>query len=405
MKKVIVVGLGYGGIAVLKKLANHPEFTVTAIDKNPFHFLQPEVYSFIANRSYLSEIIIDLFSLTKGLGKNITFLNDKVISVDFDSKKVICESCELSYDYLVLSVGSRTFFPQIEGLKKYASGVKTIEKSLEFKQKFEKEIFNRIKAEGICPVDKYKRFNIVVGGAGLAGVEIAAEMASYSQDFYKKAGFICEGVTITLIEALPSILNGMDSFLIETAYKRLNSLGIKIITGKKIIKVEKNYVHLEDGTKEYMDFLIWTGGIVGSSLLEKLNIKTNKKRQAIVNEFFQLENIDDVYAIGDCAQIVDINTGKTIPPTAQLAIETGKILGENLIRKVEGLKMIKKNPSIKGIISALGGKYGAGYIKLNMSKKIKFKGLPAYILKEIVFKSYKYPLKKVAKKGLKGINY
>ncbi len=401
MKRIVIAGGGYGGVALVRKLANHSDIQVYLIDMNPFHFLQPEVYNFIANRYYLSQVIVDLFSFCRGVGKNVQFINDKVVGVDFEKNRVICESVEIEYDYLVLAVGSRTFFPPIEGLREYASGVKTLDKSLEFKQKFEREIYNRIKAEGTCPVDKYKRFNIVVGGGGLAGVEIAAEMAAYSIDFYRRAGFICEGVTITLVEALPTILYGLDKFLVETAYRRLTNLGVKIVTGKKIVKVEKNSVILEDGSSEYMDFLIWTGGIVGSSLLEKLNIETNRKRQAIIDEYFRVKGLKNVFAVGDCAEIRDLETGNILPPTAQLAIISGNIVGENLIRIIEGEKPVRKNPKLKGIISALGGKYGAGV--LNMGVKLKIKGYPAYLLKEAVFKQYKMPLKKIAKTGYKEI--
>ena len=399
MKKLVILGGGYGGIATAKVLANEPELSITIVDRNTFHFLQPEVYSFIANRSYLSEVIIDLFSLSKGLGKNIFFLNDEAVFIDFEKQVVFCKNCEIPYDYLVLAVGSRTFFPNIPGLRKYASGVKTLDRSLDFKQRFEREIFNRIKSESICPVDKYKLFNIVVGGGGLAGVEIAAEMAAYSREFYKKAGFICEGITITLIEALPTILPGLDSFIVETAYNRLQSLGVKIITGKKIVAVEKNTVHMEDGSTEYMDFFIWTGGIVGSSLLEKLNIKTNKKRQAIVDEFLRVDGIDNVFAIGDCAQIKSLETGEILPPTAQLAIQTGVYVGKNIRNILNKKPLEKKNLYIKGIISALGGKYGAGMVKKPV--KLRIKGYPAYLLKEAVFKMYKYPLKRIAKKSSK----
>ncbi len=401
MKTVVIAGGGYGGVAVVRKLANHPDIKVYLIDMNPFHFLQPEVYNFIANRYYMSQVIIDLFSFCKGVGNNVFFINDKVVDVDFDKNTVYCESVEIEYDYLVLAVGSRTFFPPIEGLREYASGVKTLDKSLEFKQRFEREIFYRIKAEGTCPVDKYKRFNIVVGGGGLAGVEIAAEMASYSTDFYRKAGFICEGVTITLVEALPTILYGMDEFLVDTAYRRLKKLGVKIITGKKIVKVEKNSVLLEDGSSEYMDFLIWTGGIVGSSLLDRLDVETNRKRQVIIDEYFRIKDRDNVYAIGDCAEIRDLQTGNILPPTAQLAIISGKIVGENLIRLVENKPIEKKNPKIRGIISALGGKYGAGIFDVGVDVKVR--GYPAYLIKEAVFKRYKIPLKKIAKNGYKEI--
>ncbi len=395
MKKVVILGGGYGGVAVLRELKNLKDVEIILIDQNPYQFLQPEVYNFIANKYLISDVTIDLFSLSIGIGENISFVKAKVMGIDFDRNLVITEDVEVQYDYLVFSLGSRTFFPPIKGLRENSSGVKTLIRSMNFKHQFEKKLLTNIKEEGYCPINKKGRFNIVVGGGGLSGVEIAAEMSAYSQNFFRRAGYLCEGVSITLIEAMPSILYGMHEFLIDISYKRLKELGVDIITGKKIVEVEKDMVVLDDRTQIYMDFLIWTGGIIASSLLPKLNLKINKKNQLIVDEFFRVENFDNIFAVGDCAETHDLDTGKILPPTAQIAMQSGKIVGNHIKSIILKKSLEKKSPKLKGIIAALGGNYGAGVIY----DKFKVKGVVGYFLKESVFKSYKYPLKKVAKKG------
>ena len=397
MKKVVILGGGYGGIAVLRQLKDLKDVEITLIDQNPYQFLQPEVYNFIANKYLISDITIDLFSLCLGIGERTSFVKGKITGIDFDRRLVITDDIVVEYDILVFSLGSRTFFPPIKGLRENSSGVKTLIKSLNFKHGFEKKLLKNIREEGYCPIDRKGRFHIVVGGGGLSGVEIAAEMASYSYDFFRRAGYLCEGVSITLVEALPSILYGMNQFLIDVSNKRLNRLGVEIITGKKITEVEKDKVVLDDKTEIYMDFLIWTGGIIASTLLPKLGLKINKKNQLIVDEFSRVENFDNVFAVGDCAEIHDADTGKILPPTAQVAIQSGKIVGNHIKSIILKKNLQKESPKLKGIIAALGGRYGAGIIY----DKFKVKGVSGYILKESVFKTYKYPLKRVAKKGFK----
>ncbi|WP_457622603.1 NAD(P)/FAD-dependent oxidoreductase [Persephonella sp.] len=396
MKKIVVVGGGYGGVSFAKKFSKfNLDAEVYLVDKNPYHFLQPEVYNFIANKYLISDVIIDLSTLAQGLGKSVYFFKDKVVKIDFDKNTVIGEKFGLQYDYLILAVGSRTFFPPIEGLRKHSSGVKTLTRSLDFKQKFEQKILKKIQEEDKCYIEKEKQFNIVVGGAGLAGVEIAAEMAYYARVFFKKIGFLCEGLSITLIEAANTILPGQHPYVLEVAYNRLRSLGVDIITGKKITKVEPEKVFLEDGTEIKMDFLIWTGGIIGSTLIPRLGIKMNRKNQAYIDKYFRVEGFDNVFAIGDCAEIKDPDTGEIIPPTAQIAIQSGEIVADYIKSILKGEPLNYKKPEFKGMVSALGGKYGVGMVK----NSFKVKGYPAYIFKELVFKHYKVPLKIISKKG------
>lgn len=140
--KVVVCGLGYAGLSFLRNIYDEKYIEIIAIDQNPYHYLQPEVYGYIANEKLLSEIIIDLFALTYGIS-NVQFILDKVKNIDFQNKIVFTENFSINYDIIVLSLGSRTFFPPIKGLRDFSSGVKTIDKSMKFKHFFEKTILKK----------------------------------------------------------------------------------------------------------------------------------------------------------------------------------------------------------------------------------------------------------------------
>lgn len=392
--KIVICGLGYGGISFLRSIKSLDNVEVIAIDQNPFHYLQPEVYGYIAHEKLLSDILIDLFALTYGMSKNIQFVKSKILNINLKEKKVLTENFEINYDIVIISLGSKTFFPPINGLREYSSGVKTIDKSMKFKHFFEKAVLRKIK-EDICIIDNKSIFNIVVGGGGLSGVEIAAEMAYFQKKIFSKIGCGLKRPNIYLIEALPSILYGMDDFLIETAVNRLKNLGVNIITGKKIISVYKDKVELEDKTTINSDFLVWTGGIVGSSVINNIEgINKNRKNQIITDKFFRVEGYEDAFAIGDCAEIKNFETGEILPATAQIAVQTGKIVGKHIKSIISNKPLEEKYPNFKGILAALGGKYAAGTIK----NKIKIKGFPAYLLKNAAFKAYKFPLKLEIKK-------
>jgi len=387
--KIVVCGLGYGGVSFLRSIKDIDNIEIIAIDQNPYHYLQPEVYGYIAHEKLLSDILIDLFALTAGISKKIQFVKNKVIDIDLKNNKVITQDFEIKYDFVVISLGSRTFFPPIKGLKEYSSGVKTVDKAMKFKHFFEKTVLKKLKNEHICNINPKGEFNIVIGGGGLSGVEIASEMAFFQEKLFSKMGCCVNRADIYIVEALPSILYGMDEFLIETAEKRLKQLGVNIIVGKKIVSVEKDKVILENGDTINSDFLIWTGGIVASSVLENMPVEKNKKQQIITDQFFRIKGFENAFAIGDCAEIKNFETGEILPATAQIAIQTGKIVANHIKAILNKKNLRPQYPKFKGILTALGGKFATGII----ANKIKIKGYPSYLLKEAVFKAYKTSLK------------
>ncbi|NWF67301.1 MAG: FAD-dependent oxidoreductase, partial [Campylobacterales bacterium] len=245
-KTVVVIGGGYGGIRAIEHLKDRDDLEIVLLDRHPYHYLQPEIYDFIANKSEISDVTIDLFSLCEGFGESVKFFKRDVLDIDVKEKVVITDIDNFKYDYLIISAGARTNFnTNIEGLKECTHGVKSLKRALEFKQKFESAIYRKLEAEGgVCT----EKFNIVIGGAGISGVEIAAEMAYYSREFYRNGAFNCDNINVYLISSQKTVLPGLDKYLIEKSTKRLLSLGVKIITNKKISKVEQNAVYFNDGT-------------------------------------------------------------------------------------------------------------------------------------------------------------
>ena len=197
-KKLIIVGAGYAGIEALRRLASTDLFTIKLFDIQAYHYMQTEVYDYIANESDFSKITVDLFSFCAGLSCDVEFIKKEVISIDKENKEVSTDTHNYEFDYLLLCSGAKTrFISSIKGLRQYAHGIKILDKALYFKQRFEHSLFMRIKKEA----ESCNQLNIVVAGAGLSGVEIAAQMASFSNEFYKNNSFLCNKLSIVLIDA------------------------------------------------------------------------------------------------------------------------------------------------------------------------------------------------------------
>jgi NADH dehydrogenase len=397
MKKVVIVGGGYAGIYALRELVKNENIKITLIDKHTFHNLQPEVYDLIANKSNIADVTIDLISLCAGLDNDyLEFKNLKVRDIDKVNQKIYTQEKEIvDYDYLVLAAGSRTFFPtSISGLSD-AHDIKKLHWAMFFKQNFENELFKKIRDEAKQCTDT----NIIIVGAGLSGVEIAAEMAYNSKAFFKRGSFSCNNLRITLISSSDCILPGLSQDIVNISQKRLKSLGITITTNTKLTEVDNEVAHFSNGTQVPYSFLIFTGGIEGSKINGLDDIATNKKGQVIVNPYLQIPEFRNIYVVGDIAEIKN-KQGEIMPPNVTLARASGINTGKNILNAIADRGLRECNPKSQGILIALGGRYAVG----NLYGLLTVKGRIAYEIKKHVFNSYRKPLIKLIKYGYKKLN-
>lgn len=393
MKKVVIIGGGYAGIYALRELAKNKNIKITLIDKHTYHNLQPEVYDLIANKSTFADVTIDLTTLVKGFGhQHLEFKNLKVRQIDQKARKIYTEEKEIvEFDYLIMAAGTRTFFPPaIPGLNN-ADDIKKLHRAITFKQSFERQLFEKIRDEAKQCADTH----IVVVGAGLSGVEIAAEMAYYSNKFFKRGNFSCDNLKISLISSSASILPGLKQDLINVSQKRLKELGINIITNTKLQEVGDGFCKLSNGTTINHSFVVFTGGVEASTISAELeDVEKNAKGQIIVNEFMQTNTYENIFAAGDIAEIRNLN-GEIMPPNVTIARISGASAGKNVLKLIASKPLEKCNPKLDGVLIALGGSYAAG----DIYGLLTVKGRLAYEIKKYVFSSYRRPLLKLIKKG------
>ncbi len=380
--KVAIIGAGYGGLRAIEKLAKKDKLEITLIDVNPYHYMQTEAYGYIAGKFDICDITVDIKSWCKGFSKDIKFINEEALDIDTKAQIVHTSSHEVPYDKLIIATGAKTNFPTfIEGLKANTYGVKVLDRAYELKRKFEKIIYKKIRHSN------NEEFNIIIGGAGLSGVEIAAEMAYIAKKFTKSIGIRNNKIHIYLVEAYDSILNGMDDFIVRNSVKRLENLGVKVMTNSFIQKVEKKHIELKNGDMIDFDFMIFTGGIKATGLNETLDVEKNRLNQFIVDEYLHLKGFKNIYAIGDCAEIKDAN-GKFLPPTSQIAEQCAEQVAKNIIAQNHGEPIERYEGKIDGMFVALGGNYAVG----TLFNTIKVKGYIAFLLKKAITKLYHYGL-------------
>lgn len=393
MPKIVVLGGGYAGLRAVEKLAKNPQNEITLFDKNPYHFMQTDVYDLIANEEDFAQVSLDLFTYCSGFDGNVTFLKQEVSSVDFKNKKVITCLQRHSYDYLVIAVGARTkFMSNIIGLREYAHGIKALHRAMYFKQKFEMSLFHKVEEGGVSCTP----INIVVAGAGLSGVEVAAQMASFSKEFYKKNNFLCRKLNIVLVNSAKNVLGGFEEKLYSKTDMRLRDLDIIIKNDRKVVEVTQTSVKLSGGEVLEMDFMIFTGGIEPNGLVQNLTLDKNEKGYIVSNRYLQSQNYPEVFAIGDCTTIYHNN--KVLAPTADTAEQMAELCAKNINNLIANRPLLEHTIKSRGVLIALGRGYAVARVF-----NFYMYGYIAYIMKKIIEKVYSKRLYFRSSKGCKKI--
>lgn len=377
MKRVIIIGASYAGLSCIKHLQKNRNIEILLFDKIDYHYIQVESYNFVSSKSSLFDVTVNIGTYIKSLNSNIKFYNKEITSFNSISKEVITAKDEkYSYDYLVIATGALTNFPiQVPNIEKYSIGIKTIQSASKVKQTFDSIISKVISKKRD---NKNKAYNIVIGGAGLSGVEVACEMAAYLRTEFTSINEDFSKINIIIIDGMKTVLPNMDERLINACNKRLKELNIKTYLGSFIKDVDENKIYLSNNTVIDYDYFVFTGGIKAVTIDSNKKYEVNKLNQYIVNGNLKLKNEKDIFVIGDAAQI--ISDDKYFAPTAQLAIQTGRYVSKYIKNDLAYRYTENFDPKLNGVLISLGGNYGVGLV-LN---KLFIKGYIAFLLKNFV---------------------
>lgn len=370
-KNIVIVGAGFGGLQTAlnleKRFKFYKDVSITLVDKRAYHLFTPNLYEIAASEEELTSLEQVKRSITLPLkeilkNKKINFIEALVEMVEPEMKQIKLAGKNISYDFLILALGSQSDFFGIEGADKYSLTLKSFSDAL--------RIRNQI--EFVISAQKYttikKTVRIVFAGGGYTGLELATELKGLVDFLAWKYQFPREKVEIEIIEGSSKLIPGFDDRLSEDSYQRLQDLGIRVRLSSRIVKVDGHFVELNSGDKIAYDALIWTAGVKASPMVCSIKINLDNKDRFCVNEYFQVENHTNIFAIGDLASITGKN-GKPVPSTAQDAWAEARYLAYALPYIMENKRPPKKFANKEhGFIVNLGGKwaivdYGPIYLK------------------------------------------
>ena len=328
--KIIVIGGGFAGLQFAKQLNGKIEKKVVMIDKANHHMFQPLFYQVACGRIEPSNISFPFRKIFQR-SKNVQFRMTEVKRILPSENKIITEDHTFHYDKLVIATGCKTNFFGNQKMESLAFGMKNTQEAISIRNHvlltFEKLIIEKSKSDD-------GNWNIVIVGSGPTGVELAGAFAEMKKDIlprdYPRMNF--DDLDIILVSSTEKPLSVMSEAAQEKSEKYLKDLGVKFISNDRVVDYDNDKVFLKSGTKIPSNNVIWAAGVTGN-IIDGLSEESVKNNRYIVDRYNKIKGFDNIFAIGDIAYMETPNYPNGHPQVANVAINQGKNLAKNLLRK------------------------------------------------------------------------
>lgn len=377
LPRVVVIGGGFAGISLVKKLKNKP-VQIVVLDKNNFHQFQPLFYQVATSGIEPDSIVFPLRKLFNGY-KNVFFRMAIVNEIQSESNTIVTDIGTVEYDHLVIATGSTTNFFGLQDVQQHSVGMKTIQEALDIRslilQNFEKAVVTCDEAE------RNALTNFAIVGGGPAGVETAGAMAEFKKYILPKdyPELDASMMSIYLIEAEDELLNAMSDKSSENALKFLNKLGVDVRLNMSVQSYDGLNIKTDKAVLLQAKTMIWTAGVKGNvpTGINKENIARGNR--ILVDDYCSIKGYENIYALGDIAAMVSDHYPSGHPMVAQVAIQQGKQLANNILLQLQGKERKKFSYKDKGSLATIGKRKAVADIG-----KLRFGGYIAWLLWSVV---------------------
>jgi NADH dehydrogenase len=351
MAKIVIIGGGFGGLNFLHK-AKKSDNEFILIDKTNHHLFQPLLYQVATAVLSPADIAVPIRHLFNN-DKNVNVILGEVKDIDKDSNLLTLDDGEIiSYDYLILSVGSKHSYFGKNDWSKYSNGLKIINDALDIRDRILKAFEKAEKEKDELKRQEY--LNFVIVGAGPTGVEMAGSIAEIAFKNMKKEyrNFDTSDANVYLIEAGPKILSMFSEKLATKAEQYLLDLGVTVRKNEKVINIKKNILTTES-SEIATDNIIWAAGNEASPLIKKLDTDTDLQGRALVDEYCLIKDSNNIFVIGDASNFKNKNN-KSLPGIAPVAIQQGRYLAKIIKSNIKNKEMKPFKYTDKGMMATVG---------------------------------------------------
>jgi len=365
LPKIVVIGAGFAGINLIKGLKDKP-VQIILLDKHNYHQFQPLLYQVAISGLEPDSIVTPIRKLFQ-TRDNLIYRMAEVMAIEPKKNRVQTDIGFIDYDYLVIATGSKTNYYNSKNIKKYSIGLKNINDAINIRSWMLQNL--ELAVEGCNISEKDILTNFVIVGGGPAGVEMAGALAEFKKYLLKNdyPEIDCKMMKLYLVQAGDRILPTMSKKASTKALKVLKKLGIKVLLNSRVQDYDGEMISiLSDNKEENLKAknMIWTAGVKGN-IIEGLDEKCIVGNRFQVNEYNQIIEHENIFAIGDIASMISEENPKGHSMVAQVAIQQGELLVKNLLTKIK--KEVFSRPFTykdRGSMATIGKKNAVADLKI-----------------------------------------
>ena len=378
--KIVILGAGYGGLMTatrLQKQVGVNEADIVLVNKNDYHYETTWLHEASAGTLHHDRVRYDVREVIDT--QKVEFVQATVEEIKHEENRVILDSGEISYDYLVISLGAESETFGIKGLKEYAFSIVNVNAARQIREHIEYQFATyNTEAE-----KKDERLTIVVGGAGFTGIEFLGELSNRIPELCKEYDVDFHKVKVICVEAAPMVLPGFDPELVNYATSYLEKKGVEFRIGTAIKEATPDGIIVAKGEDEVEEIkastVVWAAGVRGNSVIEKSGIEAMRGRVK-VNLDLRVPGKENLFIVGDCSLIINEEINRPYPPTAQIAMQQGEICARNIVALIRGKNELETFEfDNKGTVCSLGEDEAIG-----TAFGKKFVGAKASFLKKMI---------------------
>jgi NADH dehydrogenase len=342
--KVVILGAGFGGLTAARAAAKFAQ--VTLIDRHNFQTFLPLLYQ-VSTAGLAADHVA--YPIRGALRKtNVDFRMGVPKQINASSNELILDSGEcITYDHLVIAMGSTTADFGIPGVTKFAFGMKTVGEALAIRSRVMRAY------ENMCNPSSTDKFEIAIVGGGPTGVEMAGAFAELirgplKSDFAAAA----QRINVSIIEGGPRLVPSFSASLSARTQRDLEKLGVTVRTATAVKEVNENSIQTSAGEFIPANITIWAAGVKGVNEMEELNLPVLKGRIQ-VEETLQVTGYENIWAIGDIAGVIG-SDGNMLPMVAPVAMQQGRFFAKQVKARTAGLSLKAFKYTDKGSMATIG---------------------------------------------------
>lgn len=350
MKRVVIVGMGFGGLRAARVLAGKG-LEIILLDRKNYHLFQPLLYQ-VATAALEEESIAYPIRAMARQWKETRFRMEEVCGVDLEQRQVFTAGGVVEYDYLILAAGCVTNFFGLKGIESYAYDLKTLGGAVDCRNHILASFENASKEPD--PSSRQSSLTFVIVGGGPTGVEFAGALAEVVR-------FILTGdypelrpedVRILLVEEGESLLAMLPEKLQIYALNRVRQMGVEVMFNTRVVGADPGRIILQDGTAISARTLFWSAGVRAAPLADALNLQKVGDGRIKVQPDLTIPGHPEVFVVGDMAYLE--KDGRPLPMVAQVAMQGGEYAARAILCRERDAPIAPFRYRDKGTMAAIG---------------------------------------------------